>query len=133
MTQPLSGGCQCGQLRYEIRGTPGGLTVCHCADCQKQSGSAFGLSLDVDPDDFHQVSGTARTFEWLCDSGRTKVCVFCPDCGSRIYHKGEWGISLKAGTLDDTSTLEPGHHVWTKRRQPWVAIPDGVSQCEDDG
>lgn len=133
MAKPIEGGCQCGHIRYEIREKPKGLAVCHCEDCQKQSGSAFGLSLDVAPAAFHLVSGTLKSFDWTCDSGRIKTCSFCPQCGSRIHHTGEWGMSLKAGTLDDTSVFQPDSHYWTKRKQPWVIVPEGVSQCVDDG
>jgi hypothetical protein len=69
----------------------------------------------------------------LCDSGRSKDCAFCGRCGTRIYHCGEWGLSLKAGTLDDTSNLRPDAHYWTKRKQPWVPIPEGVRCFTDDG
>jgi len=129
----LAGGCQCGAIRYEIRGTPGSLAVCHCRDCQKQSSSAFGMSLDVKKEDFHLTAGTLKAFEWTCDSGRLKTCAFCPECGSRIYHATSEGMSLKAGTLDDTAWLEPLGHYWTARKQAWFQIPDGHQQTLDDG
>jgi hypothetical protein len=69
-----------------------------------------------------------------CDSGRTKRCTFCPDCGTRIYHQVlEAVMSLKPGTLDDTSWLAPDSHYWTKRKQPWFLLPDGARSVEDDG
>jgi len=127
------GGCQCGRVRYRIEGTPRKLAACHCRDCQRQSGSAFALSLDVPPEAFKLVSGELQIFSVLCDSGRTKECAFCGSCGTRIYHRGEWGMSVKAGTLDDTSGLNPDAHYWTKRKQPWVQIPAGVRRFTDDG
>jgi hypothetical protein len=69
----------------------------------------------------------------VCDSGRIKSCAFCPSCGTRIYHRIDAGISVKAGTLDDTSSLRPAAHYWTRRKQPWVTIPDGVCSFPDDG
>jgi hypothetical protein len=44
---PQAGGCQCGAVRYEIAAAPLTLYACHCAECQRQSGSAFGLSMPV--------------------------------------------------------------------------------------
>jgi hypothetical protein len=120
-------------VRYRLEAEPNHLTVCHCRDCQRQSGSAFGLSLDVPPESFGLLSGELRTFEVTCASGRTKECAFCPRCGTRIYHRGAWGMSVKAGTLDDTSRLVPDAHFWTVRKQPWVVIPDGVRCVSDDG
>lgn len=127
------GGCQCGSVRYRLGAAPRTLAVCHCRDCQRQSGSAFALSLDVSPDAFQLLDGELKTFTAACDSGRTKECAFCASCGTRIYHRGEWGMSIKAGTLDDTSQLRPEAHYWTKRKQPWVPIPDGVPCFPDDG
>jgi hypothetical protein len=129
----IEGGCQCGTIRYRIRTEPLGLAVCHCRDCQKQSGSAFGMSLSVDPASFDLHAGSPKTFDVVCDSGRVKTCAFCPECGTRIYHRSENGLSVKAGTLDDAGQLAPDAHFWTARKQPWVVISGDVAQFEDDG
>ena len=119
---------------YRIDGEPLGLAVCHCKGCQQQSGSAFGMSLAVGAESFHLLSGELGKFATPCDSGRTKVCAFCPRCGTRIYHgDGDPELSLKPGTLDDTSWLEPEDHYWTACRQRWFSIPAGVACYEDDG
>jgi hypothetical protein len=133
MRNITEGGCQCGGVRYRLEAEPQGLAACHCRDCQRQSGSAFALSLDVPKEAFRLLSGELKTFTVLCDSGRTKECAFCESCGTRIYHCGEWGMSIKAGTLDDTSSLSPNAHYWTKRKQPWLQIPEGVRCFADDG
>ena len=134
MERAMQGGCQCGRVRYRIEGAPLGLAVCHCTECQRQSGSAFGMSLAVPSDAFRLTAGELRSFTVQCESGRTKRCTFCPDCGTRIYHQVlEAVMSLKPGTLDDTSWLAPDSHYWTKRKQPWVVLPDGVRSVEDDG
>lgn len=133
MRKGAEGGCQCGRVRYRLEGEPRGLAACHCRDCQRQSGSAFGLSLAVPKESFRLTSGDVRTFTVPCDSGRLKECAFCPECGTRIYHAGVLGVSVKAGTLDDTSQLRPEAHYWTARKQPWVQLPDGVPCFPDDG
>ena len=128
------GGCQCGAVRYRFDGATLDLAVCHCTDCQRQSGSAFGMSLWIPAEAFHLLSGSLKFFEVVCDSGRIKACAFCPRCGTRIYHRtDEAGISIKAGTLDDTSSLRPTSHYWTKRKQPWVHVPEGTASFPDDG
>lgn len=129
---PMDGGCQCGSVSYRVEGEPLGLAVCHCTECQRQSGSAFGMSLAVPSGAFKLRSGMLKTFEVICASGRIKTCAFCPECGTRIYHQTENGMSVKAGTLDDTSWLKPDSHYWTTRKQSWVVVPDGVSQFTDD-
>ena len=132
MARSMEGGCQCGSLRYRLDGEPLGLAICHCTECQRQSGSAFAMSLTVPKESFRLLSGELKTFTTLCDSGRTKECAFCPSCGTRIYHQGEAGMSIKAGTLDETSGLHPDAHYWTKSKQPWVPIPDGARTFPDD-
>ncbi len=133
MSDVLEGACQCGSVRYRLEVEPLGLAVCHCRDCQRQTGSAFAMSLDIPTEAFRLLSGELKTFAAECESGRAKECAFCGSCGTRIYHRGEWGTSIKAGTLDDTSDLKPTAHYWTKRKQPWVQIPQDVRCFSDDG
>ncbi|MGH6870525.1 MAG: GFA family protein [Rhizomicrobium sp.] len=134
MIEIREGGCQCGRIRYRITGKPLDLVVCHCRDCQKQSSSAFGMSLFVAAKNFTITGGEPRSFTVVCDSGRIKTCTFCPDCGSRLTHQtNPAGLSVKAGTLDDPGGLVPSAHYWTKRKLPWVVIPAGVKCIEDDG
>ncbi len=129
----LTGGCQCGGIRYEVTGAAGQVVVCHCTACQRQSGSAFGMTLVVAEENFRLTRGTLKTYASKSDAGRDKLGAFCPDCGARIYHKLEWrpgSVSVKPGTLDDTSMLKPDLHIWTASKQPWVTIPDGVETHE---
>jgi hypothetical protein len=68
-------------------------------------------------------------FTRTADSGNEVTGVFCPECGVRIYHvlkSAQDVLSLKPGTLDETSWLRPGHFIWMKSAQGWVPVPDGV-------
>ncbi len=133
MERCQEGGCQCGAVRYRILGESLRITVCHCTECQRQSGSAFGMSLAVAETCFELVSGVLKTFTVTCDSGRLKTCSFCSDCGVRIYHQGpDRELSIKAGTLDDRIALQPEAHYWASRKQAWVLIPDGTQAYPDD-
>jgi len=129
--KPLTGECQCGKVQYSIEGEAYRLHVCHCLDCQKQSGSAFGMSLIIKPEIFRLRSGEISTFLTTVASGREKTCGFCPNCGVRIYNETKIIMAIKAGTLDDTSWLKPDAHYWTKRKQSWVPLPDDVPCFED--
>ena len=135
MAEPREGGCQCGAVRYVIEGDPVSLAVCHCTECQRQSGSAFGMSLTVRRADFRLVRGEVKTFTRSSDSGRAVRCAFCPDCGTRVYHEPEAirdMVNVKPGTLDDTSWLAPTVEVWTTRRQRWVAVPAGMASFPEN-
>jgi hypothetical protein len=120
------GGCQCGAVRYRITGEPLALYVCHCRECQKQSASAFGLSLEVPRAALRLTSGTPRRWTRMSDSGRRLACVFCPDCGSRLWHEAADGVAdtltIKAGSLDEPVDLTPAIHIWTARRLAGVLI-----------
>ena len=123
---PYTGGCQCGKVRYELSGEIYRLNICHCKDCQRQSGSAFGMSLVIPKESFKLTSGELKTFQLSADSGRVKTCAFCPDCGVRIYNQTSALNSLKPGTLDDTSWLMPDGHYWTKSKQGWFVLPNNI-------
>ncbi len=124
---PLSGGCQCGGVRYAITAVPLTLYLCHCTECQRQSSSAFGMSM--------LVARSALAVDWArlgifvrgtAAGGREIRCLFCPDCGTRLFHESTQEnevVSVKAGSLDNTRWLRPVGHLWTRRAQPWVRIP----------
>jgi hypothetical protein len=126
-----AGGCQCGELRYEIAGEPLALYVCHCRECQKQSASAFGMSLEVPRAGLRVVRGTPKLWTRAADSGRRLRCAFCPTCGSRLWHEPEGTsdtITIKAGSLDVPADMSSAIHIWVSRRLPGVVIPDGARQ-----
>ena len=138
MKLPLRGGCQCGSVRYEITKQPLTLYVCHCTTCQQQSASAFGMSMLVERDGFRLTQGTVASFLIPTAAKSTKRGLHCGQCGTRIANdtEGRPALSLKAGSLDDRSTLKPVGHVWTRSAQSWVAIDDKALSYEtapDDG
>jgi len=126
MPQPYHGGCECGVVRYIIIGEPVVIYVCHCSICQTQSGSAFGMAMRIHKTDFQITAGQLKSFTRQADSGQVFTNSFCADCGTRIYHQASKvpeHLSLKPGTLDDTSWLKPTHHVYVRSAQPWVSFP----------
>jgi hypothetical protein len=127
-----TGSCQCGHLRYEFSVRPIALYVCHCRECQKQSASAFGMSLRVPLVAFKITHGTPRTWTRPTDSGRKMDCFFCTNCGSRVWHQVQGGdvVSLKAGSLDDPVDLASAIHIWVSRKLAGVTIPANAKQFE---
>lgn len=132
-TAPLTGGCQCGWVRYEILGRPGTIYVCHCLECRRQSASAFGISVTVRSADLRLVQGAPKRWSRPADSGSRVDCFFCPDCGSRVWHGDparEAEVSVKGGSLDRPVDLSQAVHIWTCRKLPGVVIPDGAPRHE---
>ncbi|HET7879616.1 MAG TPA: GFA family protein [Acetobacteraceae bacterium] len=130
----LSGGCQCGAVRYTISVEPLSVYVCHCRECRRQSASAFGISVIVPEAAFALTEGEVRTWRRPTDSGRVLDCMFCVVCGSRICHTtpDEGVVSVKGGSLDEPPGLQSATHIWTTRRLPGVVIPRGVAQYGEE-
>ena len=129
MTPPLSGGCQCGAVRYAITAAPLEVYVCHCLECRHQSASAFGISVIV-PRDAFRLTGAVSVWTRRTGSGGTLDCTFCPRCGTRLCHAspGEASLSVKGGSLDVPPDLSAVPHIWTARALPGVQIPPGAPQ-----
>jgi hypothetical protein len=134
MVQPLTGRCQCGAAAYAISAEPLAVYVCHCRECQRQSASAFGVSVDFPRAAFRLTRGEICTWTRLADSGRKRDCHFCPTCGSRLWHDtpGQDEVTVKGGSLDAPIDLTGAIHIWTSRRLPGVVIPEGAPQFEEE-
>jgi hypothetical protein len=114
-----TGGCLCGAVRYTVRGEPTHVGRCHCADCRKESGSAFSVYAQW-PREAFELSGEIATFD-----GRS----FCPRCGSRLVCLDDAVVEVRIGSLDDAPfELRPEAEIWVKRREPWLGPVDGASQ-----
>ena len=126
----LTGGCLCGKIRYTISADPVFTGVCHCRNCQKQGGSSFSIVVGV-PAAAFSVQGEMKRYQDKGDSGKAVGRCFCPDCGSPILSEVEAmpGIAIvKAGTLDDTSSLKPGMEIFCDSAQSWVQLGGGMKR-----
>ena len=130
----LDGRCLCGSITYTSDAEPAFTAICHCRDCQRQSGAAFSIVVGVPKADLEVSGDTLSTFVTIGeDHGRETQREFCSACGSPILSLSE-GMPdiafLKAGTLDDTSWLEPQLEVWGQSAQPWVEPVEGRTRME---
>ncbi|MEN0087889.1 MAG: GFA family protein [Pseudomonadota bacterium] len=121
---PWHGGCQCGQVLITLIRAPLTLYACHCLDCQKQSSSAFGMSMRVFRDAL-LIEGEVTTTKRDVGKSNEVHGHFCPNCGCRIFHSRPTNtetVNIKTGILDDTSHLRVAGHLWVSRKQPWVQL-----------
>ena len=116
MKLPLTGGCQCGAVRYEIDAEPLTVIACHCTECQRQTASAFGMTIPVPRESLKITKGTPAHWERTAESGNIVGAAFCADCGVRLYHEpaNRALLNVKPGTLDDASWIAPVGHIWTE-------------------
>jgi len=119
---PWAGGCQCSAVRYVLNAPPLTLYACHCKECQRQSSSAFALSMRV-PAAAVEMTGRIKTCQRRDPSSPPVTGVFCPECGTRLMHRreGRDTVNIKAGTLDDTRWIVPVGHLWTRSTQAGFA------------
>ncbi|MEP2101972.1 MAG: GFA family protein [Parasphingorhabdus sp.] len=128
----MTGQCLCGSVSYDVSGEPQMTGVCHCKNCQRQSGSAYSVLFGVTNDQL-SIQGDLTTYEDSSETGNVVERHFCGKCGSPLLSTlpTQPGMTfVKAGTLDDTSHLNPQVHFWTKSSQDWVTIDPNVPQME---
>ena len=123
----FTGGCLCGNVRYEVDGDIFRTGNCHCQNCKKTTGSAFATNLFVKMDDFKLTKGEPKQVQHATDSGSTMNKFFCSDCGSPIYGYSDRMSHMrvvKAGSIDDPSFVAPTADIFLAERIPGVALSD---------
>jgi hypothetical protein len=120
----VDGACLCGHVQYEAEIDPSKVALCHCTDCQINSGCAMGWVVAVVGAGFQLKSGALKTYVKIAESGRRRALGFCPECGTRIVAQppdGEQGlVSLRAGSIRQRAQLRPRVHLWAQSAQPWI-------------
>lgn len=131
MQLKVEGQCHCGVIHYEAEVQPGTITVCHCTDCQTQSGSAFRANIPAPASTFRLMKGTPRTYIKTAASGSKRVLAFCEVCGSPLYAcavENPQVYSLRTGTLKQRHELGASQRqIWMQRCLSWVTLPAGTA------
>lgn len=116
--------CRCGQLAVTCTDEPVRVSVCHCYDCQKRSGSAFAVQARYSAEAV-TISGAHKKYEHISDSGNSGSFHFCPNCGTTLwYHARPFQelCAIPVGAFADRDFPAPHYSVWEGRRHPWVTI-----------
>ena len=121
--------CRCGQLKATVAGEYVRMSVCHCLNCKKRSGSAFAVQARW-PKSQAQIEGVSKTFVIVADSGNRATFHFCPECGSDVYYEidGKFDdkfndlIAIPLGAFDHPFFGTPAYSVWESRKHDWVDI-----------
>lgn len=114
--------CACGGLSVACGGEPVAVSLCHCLDCQKRTGSAYGIAAFFSRDRI-EVSGPHRDFTRGSDSGHDVTFHFCPRCGSTVYwepSRKRGLVAVAVGAFADPAFPAPGKSVYVHHRHHWV-------------
>jgi hypothetical protein len=132
MKFPMNGSCQCGDIRYTVNADPLFIYACHCHTCQQRTGSVFSMALVILTESL-ELQGELTSWSRVSDLGNSNTRYSCASCGNIIYGVGDSSTELtklQAGTLADTSDIEPEVHMWVTHKQPWLTLPTRVRQFE---
>jgi hypothetical protein len=132
MTSSREGGCSCGAVRYRLASDPMFVHCCHCLSCQRQTGSAFVINLLLEADRVELLADEPQPVDVPRDDGTVQTIFRCPACEVAVFSNYGWPAVrfVRAGTLDDPSTVEPDVHIYTRSKVPWVVLPESVPAFE---
>lgn len=133
MTTSHEGGCVCGAVRYRLASGPMIVHCCHCAACQRRTGTAFAVNALIEADRVDVLQGDPRPTDLPTESGRPLIDTGCPACGTSLW--SDYGgrgkvLFVRTGTLDDPAAMPPDIHIFTRSKQPWVSLPDAARAFE---
>ena len=99
---------------------------CHCLNCQRQTGSAFVINLLIEADRVELLAGEPQPISVPRSGGKKQKIWRCPSCQTALYsqYTSPKVRFVRAGTLDDPSTVAPDVHIFTRSKVPWVNLPD---------
>ena len=124
-----TGGCQCGAVRYEVRGALRPVIACHCDQCRRMTGHFMAATAARRA---HLTVVNDATLRWYAASDRARRG-FCGACGSTLFWeaKGSSDVSIAAGNLDKPTGIRLAQHIFTAEKGDYYAIEDGVPQSQD--
>ena len=114
----LTGGCQCGAIRFALSASPTKVSICHCRMCQKASGAPFASLAEIEKSDFAWTRGEPAAFRSSTIAERD----FCRDCGTPLSFRRIDGprIEIMTGAFDRPDRLVPIRQYGTESRLGWV-------------
>lgn len=127
MTRTAS--CHCGAVELACEGEPRKVSLCHCRDCQRRTGSAFSIAVFFGRDQVRRVRGETRAFERPSASGFPVRFHFCGTCGSNLYWEPARmpdRIGVAAGAFADPDFPRPDQSVWTRDKHGWLDLPEAM-------
>jgi hypothetical protein len=122
---PLTGGCLCGGVRFELTARPQMAGYCHCTRCQRRTGTGFSVQARIVPGSLRVTAGDELIREFAPADGFPKV--FCSGCGSALWSRdpqNPQALSVRMGAFDSDPGIRPSYRQFVAYASPWEPIPD---------
>lgn len=120
----IDGQCHCGHVGYEAEIDPDEITICHCTDCQRLTGSAYRVTAVTPTRNLRLTAHPPKIYRKLGDNGRARLQSFCPECGSPLFTSGEGEdaatTGIRVGTINQRRALRPARQIWCRSALPWI-------------
>jgi hypothetical protein len=125
--------CACGKLEATTTGEPVRISICHCLDCKRRTGSAFGAQARFREEDV-AISGASSQYPRKGDSGGVATMHFCPVCGSTVFWRAgaiPGFVSVAIGAFADPEFPAPTISVYEERRHPWARLAGDAAMSRE--
>ena len=122
---PLTGGCLCDGVRFEVTEPLVSAGYCHCTRCQRRTGSGAAVSARIAPGSLKIIAGEELILAYRPEEGFAKA--FCSACGSALWARSQEDssvVSIRMGTFDRDPGIRPSYRQFVAYAAPWEPIPD---------
>ncbi len=127
----ITGRCECGKIGYEADGEVNDFSHCHCSQCRRLHGAAFGSYAGVSKSGFRWASGKEDLKVYASSEKNDRY--FCGNCGSLMLTATASepdDLYITMGTMDGDPPLPPGYHIYVGSKADWFEICDDLPQFD---
>jgi len=129
-TRRLSGGCECGAVRYSVADAFLYAANCHCSNCRAATGSAFKPFAGIERDQLEVIEGQDRLLVWGDENDNHTRCAICGSLLYSVVRDGAY-VHVALGSLADTPGIRPTEHIFVGSKAAWFDITDDLPQSEE--
>lgn len=123
--------CHCRALSISCQGEPAKVSLCHCHECQRRTGSLFSIAAFFPSDMVEIASGQARRYTRPSGSGFEVTFHFCPECGTSLWWEAArlpHLVGVAAGAFTDPAFPMPSQAVWASEKHEWLTLPPHIAE-----
>ncbi|WP_084675406.1 GFA family protein [Methylomicrobium agile] len=128
--------CSCGEIHIELAGDPKMVVACSCLNCQKRTGSVFGVGAYFGNDQIVSKVGDPKLFVDTSNEGRKLNRLFCSNCGTTVHWEAEFmpnAVGVAVGCFEDPNFPEPVAAAWNRSKHKWVNFPENWPKSDTQG